>query len=206
MACGYACWVPSLPPTINLRGFSSRYTHLTAASFKSWDWWCTKGKGKVNRYHIPHTFPAPWASSVVCRSLVPHSRKEWGSVVSERQTRRPEGEGVRGPFIRPHPGPRGPSLHSFILLSLRSGPRTEGGTEGDGWTRDQGAGVTGEWKWSWSAFVSRLPTSVTLSLVVSLHSSPRSFREPKGNGGEPRWQGERERMKVEKERRWTKRL
>lgn len=26
--------------------------------------------------------------------------------------RRPEGEGVRGPFIRPHPGPRGPSLHS----------------------------------------------------------------------------------------------
>ena len=24
-----------LPPTINLRGFSSRYTHLTAASFKS---------------------------------------------------------------------------------------------------------------------------------------------------------------------------
>lgn len=41
---------------------------------------------------------------------------------SERQTRRPEGEGVRGPFIRPHPGPRGPSLHSFILLSLRSAP------------------------------------------------------------------------------------
>lgn len=66
---------------------------------------------------------------------------------------------------------RGPVGRLFTRSSFsrydppRRGPRREGGTEGDGWTRDQGAGVTGEWKWSWSAFVSRLtPHAFGLSL------------------------------------------
>ena len=44
-------------------------------SFKSWDWWCTKGKGKVNRFHVSILSRVTLSLS---RSLVrPAERMEW---------------------------------------------------------------------------------------------------------------------------------
>lgn len=40
---------------MHLQGSSRSFSLHIQDSFKSWDWWCTKGKGKVNRFHAPFT-------------------------------------------------------------------------------------------------------------------------------------------------------
>lgn len=176
MACGYACWVPSLSPLSSLcpaflPASASRHSRLHLSFLGGYDsrvlrHWVTDGESsevRPNRTQWELTTLGT-ECQLGCRVLASH-----------------------GCFYSP-----------FTLLSAPPG------VEREAKSRER---EPYEWEWPWGRDETRrLPTSVTLSLVVSLHSSPRSFREPKGNGGEPRWQGERERMKVEKERRWTKRL
>lgn len=102
-------------------------------SFKSWDWWCTKGKGKVNRFHVTYSpRPLPTVPSSPRRLLSSSPRflriggKEKRRISDER---RRDDEGRDGPRVvhsclrhfrsltRPFPSPR---RHS---LTVRFSPR-----------------------------------------------------------------------------------
>ena len=75
----------SVPPLV----FRSLSLHIQD-SFKSWDWWCTKGKGKVNRFHVRRLFPSFMWLIPVSRSEVKEGRRngrKWGRVWTRREER-----------------------------------------------------------------------------------------------------------------------